>query len=110
MNLASLFLEVNWTNISSDWIGWTMSGYDAIFGHWTYPLIFLGIIGYVYSINRSAMSAAAAICLVFGIYGALAIFRYPDIAEFSMLGWIIVIISFAALFTTLFTMRQRSVQ
>jgi len=104
-----VFLEVNWSNISGNWAEWMMSGYDQIFGHWTYPLIFLGIIGYVYCINRSAISAAAAICITFTVFGATAIFRYPDTPEFSLLGWIIVIVSFAGLFTLLFTMRQRSV-
>jgi len=99
--------EVNWTNISSDWAGWIMTGYDNIFQNWTYPLIFLGVIGYVYCVSRSATAAAASICLVFGIFGITGIFRYPDIAEFSMLSWIIVIISFAGLFTTLFISKQR---
>lgn len=100
--------EVNWTNISGDWPGFILSGYDNIFQNWTYPLIFLGLVGYVYCINRSALSAAAAICLVFGIFGITGIFRYPDIANFSLLGWVIVVASFAGLFTTLFTMKRRT--
>jgi len=99
--------EVNWTNISGDWAGWLMTGYDNVFQHWTYPLIFLGIIGYVYCVSRSAITAAAAICLIFCIYGATSIFRYADVAEFSMLGWIITIVAFAGLFTTLFVSKRR---
>lgn len=94
--------EVNWTNISSDWPGFILSGYDYIFQNWTYPLMFLGIIGYVYCINRSAMSAAAAICFMFAIYGVTGIFSYPEVAGYSLLNWIIVIVSFSGLFTTLF--------
>ena len=98
--------EVNWTNISSNWADFIMTGYDAIFQHWTYPLIFLGIIGYVYCVNRSALSAAAAICIIFGVYGTTSIFRYPDIAGFSLLGWLITIVSFAGLFTLLFVRKR----
>lgn len=99
--------EVNWTNISADWVGYIMKGYDSIFNHWTYPLIFLGVVGYIYCVNRSAMSAAAAICIIFGVYGITGIFRYGDIAQFSLLSWVIVIVSFSGLFTTLFIRKRR---
>jgi len=107
MNIGIVLGEVNWSNITSNWGTYFMTGYDHVFGHWTYPLIFLGVIGYVYCVSRSAMVAAASICLIFGIYGATSIFRYPDIPEFSMLGWVIVIVSFAGLFTTLFVSKRR---
>ena len=105
--LGLLLGEVNWTNISGDWAGWIIGAYDTIFANWTYPLIFLGIVGYVYCINRSAMAAAVAICLIFGIYGAAAIFSYSEISQFSMLGWVITVTAFAGLFTTLFISRHR---
>lgn len=103
-----LIAEVNWTNISSDWIGYILSGYDSIFNHWTYPLIFLGVVGYIYCLNRSAMSAAAAICIIFGVYGVTGVFRYGDIAQFSLLSWTIVIVSFSGLFAALFIRKRRS--
>jgi len=107
MNLLSLILgEVNWTNISSDWAGWIMTGYDNIFANWSYPLIFLGIIGYVYCVSRSAMAAAAAICIVFGVYGMTGIFRFPDIAPFQMLSWIIAVTAFSGAFLTLFVRKR----
>jgi hypothetical protein len=105
--IGQLVMDVNWTNVSADWISYSISGYDYIFGNWVYPLIFLGIIGYVYCINRSAISAAVAICIIFAVFGGTAIFQYPDIAEFSLLGWLIVIFSFAGLFTLLFTKKGR---
>jgi len=105
-----LFFEVNWSNISTNWADFIMSGYDDVFGHWVYPLILLGIVGYVYCINRSALSAAAGICIIFSVFGATAVFRYPDIPEFSLIGVLIAVGSFAGLFAVLFTMRQRSVR
>jgi len=100
-----ILMEINWSNIT--WTTFWMDGYANIFSNWTYPLIFLGLVGYIYCINRSALSAAAAICLIFGIYGITGIFAFPETNQFSLLGWIIVVASFAGLFTTLFTMKRR---
>jgi len=101
------FGDVNWSNISGNWSEFFLLGYKGIFGNWTYPLIFLGIIGYVYAINRSAVSAAALICIVFGVFGVTDIFATSSTAGFSLLSWVITIVSFAALFVTLF-MRRRN--
>jgi len=105
--LGFILGEVNWTNISSNWASWIITAYDNIFANWTYPIIFLGIVGYVYCLNKSAMSAAAIICMIFGVFGVTGIFRYPDIAQFSMLSWVIAVTAFAGLFTTLFISRHR---
>jgi len=107
MNLPNIIMEINWSNISSNWSEFAISGYDSIFGNWFYPLVFLGIAGYIYCINKSAISTAALICIVFAVFGVTGIFRYPDIAEYSLLSWIVVIVSFSALFTTLFIRRYR---
>jgi len=101
------FVDVNWSNISGNWSEFILSGYKGIFGNWTYPLIFLGIIGYVYAINRSAVTAAALICIIFGVFGVTDIFATSSTASFSLLSWVITIVSFAALFVTLF-MRRRN--
>ena len=99
--------EINWTNVSGNWIQFAMSGYTNIFENFTYPLIFLGIIGYIYCITKSAIGAAIGICIVFVIYGGSAVFNYPESSLFSFLGWIIVIVSFAGLFTALFVRANR---
>jgi len=101
------FNEVNWSNISGNWSEFVLFGYKGIFGNWTYPLIFLGIIGYVYAINRSAISAAALICILFGVFGVTDIFATSSTAGFSLLSWVITIVSFAGLFVALF-MRRRN--
>jgi len=100
------FLAVNWTNISSNWIDWALTGYRNIFGDWVYPIMFLGIIGYVYAVNRSALSAAAAICIIFVVFGATGIFTAENM-YFALEAWIIVIVAFAALFVTLIIDKKR---
>ena len=102
-----LFMEVNWSNITGNWSDFILTGYNNIFQNWTYPLIFLGFICYIYCINRSAMSAAAAICIIFGVYGITGVLSYPDIAPFSLLSWGITLTSFAGLFAVLFTRKRR---
>ena len=102
-----LFGEVNWSNITGNWSDWITTGYTNILGNWFYPLAFLGIIGYIYCINRSAMGAAAGICIIFGVYGITNIFAAPDIYPFSLFSWAIVIVSFSGLFTVLFASRRR---
>ncbi len=102
-----IIFEANWSNISSDWIGYIMTGYEYIFGNWVYPIIFLGIVGYVYAVNRSAISAAAGICIVFAAFGVTGIFRFPEIVQFSALAWGITVTSIAGLFVLLFTKKGR---
>ena len=107
MLLPQILMEVNWTNISANWGDFALSGYEYVFGNFVYPLIFMGIIGYVYAINKSAISAAAAICIAFTIFGITGIFSFPETTQFVTLSWIIVILSFAGLFTLLFTKKGR---
>ena len=101
-------MEANWTNISSNWIEYALSSYENILGDWVYPLIFMGIISYIYCINRSAFSAAAAICIIFGVYGVTGVFSSPDTMYFTLLSWIVVIFSFAGLFVVLIVKKGRS--
>ena len=106
MNLLSILLNVNWTEINSNWINYAISGYETLFGGWVYPLLFMGVIGYVYAINKSAIAAAVAICIIFGIFGTTAIFIAPEIQHFRDFGAAIVIVSLAGLFTALFASKN----
>ena len=102
----SLLATVNWTNISGNWTEWILQGYTGILTDvWLYPVLFMGIIGYVYAITQSATSAAVTIALVFGIFGVTGVFAGPS--EFGFLSWAIVITAFSAAFTALFVGRKR---
>lgn len=96
----------NWSNITGDWMSWITTGYTNVLGSWFWPLVFVGIVGYVYAVHKSAIAAAAAILLAFGIFGITGIFA--GVAQFSYLFQTITVISFSALFVTLFTMRKKS--
>lgn len=99
-------MAFNWTEISSNWMQWVFTGYYKIIGDvWFYPLVFFGIIGYVYALSNSATAAAVIISLVFSIFGITGIFSASP--EYVQISWIIVIISFSAAFTALFAGRKR---
>ena len=96
-----MFLQVNWSDITDNWVEYAFTGYSNIFGDWVYPLIFLGLIGYIYCVNKSAFSAAAAICIIFAVFGVTGIFSSPDTMYFTLISWVILIFSFAGLFVVL---------
>lgn len=86
-------------------IDWALEAYTVLFGVWVWPLIFIGIIGYVYAVNKSATSAAVAICLIFGIFGITGIFA--DVGEFSQFSSLIALFSIAGGFVALFLNKNR---
>jgi len=102
----SILADVNWTNISGNWMEWFFQGYTEILTDvWFYPVLFAGIIGYIYAITHSATAAAVSIALVFGIFGVTGVFAGPS--EFAFLSWAIVITAFSAAFTALFAGRKK---
>jgi len=85
-------------------IDWALSAYETLFGVWMWPLIFVGIVGYVYAVNKSATAAAVAICLIFGIFGITGIFA--DVGEFSQFSYVIALFSIAGGFVAVFLNRR----
>jgi len=46
-----------------------MSGYETVFGLFLWPLIFMGVIGYVYLKQQSFVAAAVAAMMIISIFG-----------------------------------------
>ena len=107
MWLPKILMEVNWTNVSSNWIDYSMTGYQYVFENWVYPIIFMGIIGYVYAINKSATSAAVVICLIFALFGTSGALVYTDIVPFRDFSIAIAGVALSALFVTIFASKYR---
>lgn len=97
-------MAVNWTNISGNWSEWVTSAYTGVLGDWFWPLVFIGIIGYIYAINKSVTSAAVAICLVFGIFGITGIFA--DTPEYVLLNAGIVLAAISGAFAAIFIRKK----
>lgn len=88
-----------WSNFTDGFLDFGMSAYGSL-EPWVYPLVFVGIIGYVYASTKSLTVAIAAIIFTFGIYGVTTnVFEaVPDINLFlyiiSVIGILLLIVSF----------------
>ena len=98
-------LEINYSNISQDWMGFFLQGYKSIFGIWMWPLFFIGLVGYVYAVQKSATAAAVTICIIFGIFGATG--ALANAGEFTTLSFVLSVFSIAGAFTALFIKNRR---
>ena len=98
-------MAVNWSNIGGNWSTWITDAYTGILGDWFWPIVFFGVIGYVYAVNKSATAAAVAICLVFGVFGVTGIFA--DTPEFVMINYMILIFAVSGAFTAIYMRRGR---
>lgn len=58
---------------------WSTQGYVTVFGYFFWPIIFAGVIGYVYLKQQSAVSAAAAVIILFAGFVTTGIFADVDV-------------------------------
>lgn len=72
-----------WTNFSQGIFEYSINAYSNL-EPWTYPLIFMGIIGYVFMATHSIVTSIVAILITLGIYSSTTdIFaNIPDLSLF----------------------------
>lgn len=58
----------NFTYIQEHLMEWVMQGYTAALGIFVWPLIFTGILGYVYLKNQSLVIVAAGILMIMAVF------------------------------------------
>ena len=94
-----------WQNFSTDIFGFAMSSFSSL-EPWLYPLIFIGIFGYIYSAMESIVVTVVAILITFGIFaGTTSIFEsVPQINQFF---YIISVIGITLLIATLIVRKRR---
>ena len=80
-------------------INYSMQAYIGVLGVFTYPLIFCGIIGYVYMKQQSVIAAAVATLILFAAFD-VAVLSTPI---FVMIMHILVTLAVGALFLMFFT-------
>lgn len=80
-------------------LNYSMQAYIGILGVFTYPLIFCGIIGYVYMKQQSVIAAAVATLVLFAAFDVAVL----GTETFVMVVHIFVTIAIGALFLTFFT-------
>ena len=92
-----------WTNFSQGIFSYSLDAYGNL-QPWFYPLVFIGIIGYVYTATHSVITAIVAILITFGLYGTTTdIFNTTP--DFVLLMNIIVLVGVSTLIFTLFMKR-----
>ena len=79
-------------------LNYSMQAYVGILGVFTYPLIFCGIIGYVYMKQQSVIAAAVTTLILFTAFDVVA-----ELPIFVMVMHILVTIAIGALFLMFFT-------
>ena len=90
---------VNGTGI----INYGMQAYVIILGGFTYPLIFCGVIGYVYMKQQSVIAAAVATLILFSAFDTFVL----GASVFVTVMHIFVTIAVGALFLMFFTRWRR---
>ena len=95
MPITNFTEMINGTGI----INYSMQAYIGILGVFTYPLIFCGIIGYVYMKQQSVIAAAVATLILFAAFDTLIL----RTGVFVTIMHILVTIAVGALFLMFFT-------
>ena len=91
-----------WSNFSGGFFEYAMDAYSNL-EPWVYPLILLGVIGYVYTATHSVITAIAAILITFGLYATTSVF--VDVPDISLFMSLVTIVGISALIFTLFARR-----
>jgi len=78
-----MFIGTFWGNFTGGIIEYSINGYSNL-EPWTYPLILVGIIGYVFMATHSVVTCVVAILITLGVYSSTTdIFvNVPDISLF----------------------------
>jgi len=74
-------------------INWAVSAYDG-FGVYKYPILIIGILGYVYMATKSITLFVVAVIVTFAMFGTGVL---ADVPEISMLMSVITVIGIASL-------------
>lgn len=91
----SIIMDV-WSNMTENFPKYATDAYSAI-DPWFYPLLFFGIIGYVYVYTKSVVVASVAILITLGLYGALDVVGTGGVMNFM---YIVVVIGIGSLIIT----------
>ena len=78
-------------------LDYSLSAYTGILGSFFYPVIFCGIIGYVYMKQQSVIAASVATLILFGAFDIVT-----QVPMFVMIMHILVTIAVGALFLLFF--------
>lgn len=93
-------MGVFWQNLMNGIIEYGFSAYDPL-GVWKWPLLFLGIFGFIYGATHSIITTIVGIIGTLAIYGTTTSI-FAEVPDVSLFLYAITIVGLAILFTTLF--------
>lgn len=88
-----------WSNFSGGIFEYSIDAYNGL-EPWTYPIIFLAIIGYVFMATRSITAAIVSIFITMGIY-ATTTNIFVDVPDLTLFLMIVSLIGMSMLFIVL---------
>lgn len=91
-----------WEGIKSGIIDWAMGTYSTL-DPWTYPMIFAGVICFIYASMQSLIVAVVGIIITMSLFGTTVFVGVPDITTFF---YILTILGVAMLVTALFIKKR----
>lgn len=93
-----------WQGFMEGIIEYGMSAYDPL-GIWKYPLIFVGVFGFIYGWMQSVTVTVVAIIFTFAIYGVTTNI-FANVPDLTLFLYIITLMGIALLITVLFIKRR----
>jgi len=97
--------EFNFTYWQQHLVEFTIQGYVRSLGFFFWPMVFAGVIAYIYIKNQSAVSAAAGILIIFSCFVTSGVLL--AIPGFVLLMQGIVIVAVSGLVTYFFVRRRQ---
>jgi len=94
-----------WTNFTRSIPQYAEEAYSAV-DPWFYPILFLGIIGFIYSSMNSITTAIIAILITFGIF-ATTTSIFTEVSEMTQFLYIITVVGLTMLIVTLILNKRR---
>jgi hypothetical protein len=94
-----------WTNFTNSIPEYATDAFSAV-DPWFYPILFAGIIGFIYSSMNSVTTAIIGILITFGIF-ATTTSIFVDTPEVTQLLYIITVVGLTMLITTLVLNKRR---
>jgi len=94
-----------WQNFSINIPQWAIDAYGSV-DPWTYPFVFIGIIGYIYTATESLTMAVVGIFITFGIF-ATTTSIFEAVPQISTFFYIIAVLGITMLVVTLIIKKRR---
>ena len=94
-----------WTNFTRSVPQYAVEAYSAV-DPWFYPILFIGIIGFIYTSMNSITAAIIAILITFGIF-ATTTSIFTEVSELTQFLYIITVVGLTMLIVTLILSKKR---